>query len=235
VGLRRRALELLATAYKRLLTLVHHADPTFTLNDENVRWLRENLLGGTVTPWDLATTYTFSHHLIGSRALVDQTIDPSETGAFRWKVRFFNDREKKVQLSVDPISRSIVLDYELCASEGTGVVAHNDHFRLTSFRQPDGNWKDTKRNGIGGEVYRREYQLYRLWGAKEIHMTAIEDGRVVWPRMGFVPQDPEMFQRMYRAWAKKNGVLDPLPASPKLYPEAFLRSETFLLLYKEVR
>jgi hypothetical protein len=226
--------EAVCTIAGRTLSLIGYADRGFSLTRDNLYWLRKNLTG-LVTRWDLARTYTFRHPLILGRALEEQFVEDADTRAFRWKLRFYNDLDKSIRLTLNPIARSIVLDWELFGSDEVGVVALNDLLKLETFVAADGTRRKAHGHGIGPTVYDRELVLYRRWGVREIHLNAVDFGRTKWVKLGFVPQDPGFVAEKYDEWARAQGVTTPLPADPKHYPPDFLKSFDWLPLYKVVQ
>lgn len=81
-------------------------------------------------------------------------------------------------------------------------------------------------------LYAAEEALYRRWGIREIQIHAAWDGRVVWPRMGFLPKEPEAMLIAMEEWQLREGWRGPLPSAFNHYPAEFLLSLDYILLYK---
>jgi hypothetical protein len=105
-----------------------------------------------------------------------------------------------------------------------GPVAYNHRFELRPI---------ARRQGIATRVYEAEGELYRRWGQREIHMTAMHDGLEVWvKKFGFLPANAGALAAEYPGWARARGQpLEP-PLDVREYPADFLRSRNQLDLYK---
>ena len=62
--------------------------------------------------------------------------------------------------------------------------------------------------GLATYIVRREDDLFRRWGAKEIQVVAMEFGRWVWTRgrFGYNIADFGFYQQKYRDWQRARGV-----------------------------
>jgi hypothetical protein len=104
----------------------------------------------------------------------------------------------------------------LLLSEGAGLVGFRDWLRVVAEHQGQ---------GVGTAIADAEEQLFfRTWRVEEIRLEASEDGLVVWPKQGFLPQDPGIVSDQWPSWARNAGhAITPEPTWPR-YPEDFLRS-----------
>jgi len=86
--------------------------------------------------------------------------------------------------------------------------------------------KDYRKKGIGHTVYMLEDKLYRKWGAQEIHLHAVEDGRITWRNLGFVLDcnDVGHVEYLYKEWCRENNKMYIEAKDIKKYPETFLLS-----------
>jgi hypothetical protein len=64
-----------------------------------------------------------------------------------------------------------------------------------------------QKRGFADYILSQEEQLFRLWGAREIQTTAMDDGRWVWthPRFGYSAPDVEfqLLQQRYSEWQRE--------------------------------
>jgi GNAT superfamily N-acetyltransferase len=94
--------------------------------------------------------------------------------------------------------------------------------------------------GFALYILGKEEELFRRWGAREIQVTAMEDGRWVWtrPKFGYsIPiVDFQLHQQRYIEWQRETGVATVVRAAALAdFPREFLLSATSsLLLYKEL-
>jgi GNAT superfamily N-acetyltransferase len=85
------------------------------------------------------------------------------------------------------------------------------------------------RSGFATYIVNREEDLFRAWGAREIHTPAMEAGRWVWTRAKFgysIPQfDFDALQQSYRDWQRSERTGDPVRAASLAdFPREFLLS-----------
>lgn len=80
---------------------------------------------------------------------------------------------------------------------------------------------------IAKTVYLLEEEIYKKWGAEEVHMTAAEDGKYVWRSRGFVLHcdDTGNVEKMYKEWCTENGVEYAELKDITKYPVEFLQSD----------
>ena len=110
-----------------------------------------------------------------------------------------------------------------------GRVAYNSAFFLSP--------KYCKK-GIGKTIYGLEENLYKKWGAREIHMTAARDGKAVWRKFGFILfcDDVGNVEKMYKEWCRDNNIEYSELKDINRYPEKFLLSDwvSNFRMYKEI-
>lgn len=92
--------------------------------------------------------------------------------------------------------------------------------------------------GLATYLLPREESIFRMWGARELHVYAMDSGRWVWtrPRFGYQISrvDFELLQEKYKEWQRGRGAAQ-VVRSPDLasFPREFLLSEVESLnLYK---
>jgi GNAT superfamily N-acetyltransferase len=93
--------------------------------------------------------------------------------------------------------------------------------------------------GLATHLCRKEESYFRRWGAKEIHVWAMEMGRWVWtrPRFGYQISDFEFesTQQKYIEWQRAQGRF-PIVKAPRVsdFPRDFLLGDqvSLLTLYK---
>src|SRR5262249_13664763 len=92
-----------------------------------------------------------------------------------------------------------------------------------------------KRRGFARAVYAAEEALYRRWGVREIHISAIDDGRGVWMRhFGFrpIPTEEDALRRVYLRWASLRRRSLEAPDNILELPDEFFLSLHELSLFK---
>jgi GNAT superfamily N-acetyltransferase len=100
--------------------------------------------------------------------------------------------------------------------------------------------RNFREKGFAQYILAREEELFRRWGAKEIQVTAMDDGRWVWTREKFgyrIPIDEfEFLQQRYSEWQRETGVTDVERAVALAdFPKEFLLSAArSLSLYKDL-
>lgn len=96
-----------------------------------------------------------------------------------------------------------------------------------------------RNKGIGSVVYQLEEKLYRKWGAEEIHLYAMYDGRVVWRKRGFVLDCVQAghIDYLYSTWCKENSIAYAPVNDFGEYPDSFLLSGLVagIEMYKELK
>jgi GNAT superfamily N-acetyltransferase len=194
------------------------------LSANNIEWLRE--LPGTVHESELEAAYSFEHPLNQSRRLVRETLSLDAGDAnLLWWIEFRTAEQEEI---LDPpLARRIFKDTALASASGNGPVAQNALFMVK---------EQFRSKGLAKSLYEGELQLYKKWGLKEIHISARDEGCVVWPKkFGFIPRAPRYLEENYVEWARRRHI--ELPATlPNVsdYPEEFLRSRKSLDLYKVI-
>jgi hypothetical protein len=186
-------------------------------------WLDENLPGDVVED-DLERTYAFRHPMNCSRTLEKLEIErrgPDHCAL--WWIDFFDARREKVLET--PLARKVFGSLRLVSEPRVvGAVAYNANFTLRE------NYRGQR---FARVVYANEHDLYCRWGVREIHMTAVQDGRWVWMKyFGFLPREPELLAEKYKGWASRRHPTPGPPTSPSDYPSDFLSSLGSLMLYK---
>ncbi len=191
------------------------------LSDDVIDWLNEKLDDPIVFADDLDRTYAFDHEFNGSSELLSQEVEPVRRGHVRWRVGFTHpDGRELLEL---PMQRTVYPELGLCRG-GRGPLVENDSFHLVP-----AFW----RRGFGSSVYASEARLFRRWGVREIHLTAVELGRVVWLKgFDFLPVNGPGLELEYKAWLSKHPENPKLPFPPKDYPEPFLYSLESIMLFK---
>jgi hypothetical protein len=112
------------------------------------------------------------------------------------------------------LSRRAYPSLPLAGSPHSGPVVRNERLVVrATFR----------RQGLATGVYLSEDTMYRKWGVREVHLTATEDGPIVWLRQGFRFRDEAAVLRSYAAWANRQRPPKPAVSNPAELPEAFLR------------
>jgi len=70
--------------------------------------------------------------------------------------------------------------------------------------------RNFRQKGLATYIVGREENLFRRWGAKEIHVFAMDLGRWIWTREKFrysiPPFDFGLMQQRYREWQRAMGV-----------------------------
>jgi hypothetical protein len=193
--------------------------PPILLRAETVEWLQQ--LPGEAANDDLERCYGFAHALNADRQLTRETIDDE---GFRWRLEILDPTGTRVLETA--LSRQVVRAEHLRSDRRKlGPVAYNHLFEVkTAYR----------RNKLATRVYEAEGELYRRWGLREIHMTAMHDGLWVWTRreFGFRPANAGALAAEYPGWARARGQPLQPPQDIVDYPEEFLRSRNQLDLYK---
>jgi GNAT superfamily N-acetyltransferase len=97
-----------------------------------------------------------------------------------------------------------------------------------------------QRAGLASYILPREEDAFRKWGAREVQLLAIDDGRWVWarPRYGYTVDvfEFQTLQEKYKEWQRAQGATS-IRRAPDLsaLPENFLRTEVSCLnLFKEL-
>jgi GNAT superfamily N-acetyltransferase len=98
-----------------------------------------------------------------------------------------------------------------------------------------------RRQGFGQYILTREEDLFRRWGAKQIHVTAMDEGRWAWTREKFgytLPSfDLNLLKQRYIEWQRENGLAPIIHAGAlSEFPKEFLLSAAThsLPLYKDL-
>ncbi len=155
--------------------------------------------------------------------------------SFHWAIEFYDGNDDATLEK--PLARSVHSLIPLLSAASEGPVAYNENFYVRP---------EHRKKKLGTALYAAERALYLRWGVREIHIDARDDGLVVWIKFGFLPQEPEALQEKYGEWARRVTArlraegsatsppkLDP-PEDPRAYPEAFLREQQGVMLYKVV-
>ncbi|MEX1138035.1 MAG: hypothetical protein WEF53_01655 [Bacteroidota bacterium] len=95
-----------------------------------------------------------------------------------------------------------------------------------------------QRRGIATLVYKLEESLYKKWGAVEIQLVAVQSGRDVWRKFGFILHcdDINIVEYFFEEWCEETGIkYIPLEDVVK-YPREFLLSRKLkqFRLFKEI-
>ena len=191
-----------------------------------VTWLDENLPDGAVDPFDLEETYSgLDQDFVPTPTLIQQQLGRNWTPPFfKWRLTFAHADGREI---VDPpLQRKVYGDLPLYGG-GRGVVVENDAFHIQEPFQG---------KGFARAVCGSEEALFNRWGVREIHLTAIEAGRVVWlKKFGFVPVYTSLLAEEYEAWHADHPALGPEPPlTPAEYPVPFLYSLERIMLWKEL-
>ncbi len=192
------------------------------LDQAVVDWLRRNLAQG-ITAHALAQAYSFSHELHGQPTLRHQAIEKwPEPEHFRWRLDLRHPDGR--DLLEIPLQRRAFAQLPLYGG-GRGAVVRNNAFHLL---------EDFQNQKYGRALYAAEATLYVDWGVREIHLTAVELGRVIWPKyFDFQPVEPSFIADEYRRWQQTHSSYPSEPPSdPALYPVDFLLSMDKIMLYK---
>jgi hypothetical protein len=86
------------------------------------------------------------------------------------------------------------------------------------------------RKGLAGYLTVKEELVFKLWGAREIHVLAMDSGRWVWtrPQFGYklTESDFEALKQKYRDWQRERGMMPPLKQVQQLheFPRNFLET-----------
>jgi len=102
--------------------------------------------------------------------------------------------------------------------EGGKLIVNHDVFRLPK-ALPDGT--PVRKQGIGKNVLRQQIEEYDRIGVDRIEMLAADEGRAVWPTMGFGLKHPEDFPRiraMFDDYLREEGI-DPSSVSANTVQE----------------
>ena len=95
-----------------------------------------------------------------------------------------------------------------------------------------------KQSGLATFLIPREEDLYRKWGAREIHVLAMDDGLWVWtrPRFGYTitVADLEALKQKHRDWQRRSGSPQQIQISRiEDFPrDFFAKAVGFLPLFK---
>ena len=194
-------------------------DDDLLLTDTSMQWLA--CLPGAVDQHDLTRTYAFVHPLNHRRSLARQVVSGDE-GDLMWWIEFFNIDGRAV---TDPaLSRRVFRAKAFFGSAGDGPVAYNAYFRIAD---------EFKRAGFASAVYDSEDALYRRWEIREVHISAHDEGLVVWiKKFGFLPAEPGVLAEDFATWSRLRREPNRVPAQPADYPDAFLRERGILDVYK---
>lgn len=196
--------------------------PGVILSETNVDWLKA--LPGVVGAGDLEATYAFRHPLNHSRELTRQSLQqaPAEESLLWW----VELRTAKGEVVLEPgLARRVLKSAALASVKENGPVVRNELFMIK---------KPFQRQGLARCLYDAELGLYQRWGVREIHISARDEGCVVWPkRFGFLPSVPGYLRAAYASWAsRREAGVQPAPSQISEYPDEFLRSLSTLELYK---
>ena len=196
------------------------AGPPILLRAVTVEWLQE--LPGTVANDDLEKCYGFEHALNADRKLLRETINDR---SFMWHLEILDATGARVLEY--PLAREVVREEQLRSARSVGPVVYN---RLIEVLVAN------PRQGLASRMYEAEGELYRRWGLREIHMTAVHDGLWVWTRkeFGFQPANAGALAAEHPGWARLRGQPIQPPEDVVDYPEEFLRSRNQLDLYKVI-
>jgi hypothetical protein len=187
------------------------------LTAEGLEWVRAHL-DVAATAEDLDRPYVFNHELNATRQIDDWQIEET---SMAWGGNFWNAEGQETLTA--RLSREVLLEFELRKAE-RGAIAMHHSCRVR-----------VSRKGFGGALHRGELDLYARWGVVEVHLHAVDDGLVVWPRMGFQPYSLGWVVEAWDLWASERG-LDPTPkANMTDYPEDFLRSLGYVHMFKVVQ
>lgn len=121
---------------------------------------------------------------------------------------------------LDRLERWLCDNKRLLGSNGRSRVACRVRFYVR------GNFQG---QGIASHIIGREDSLFRRWGAAEIQVTAMEDGRWVWtrPQFGYAirAEDFLLLQQRYTEWQRERGALEVRRATNLVdFPRDFLLS-----------
>jgi hypothetical protein len=123
-----------------------------------------------------------------------------------------------------PLARKVFAAAPLWSTGERGPLAYNAALYVR---------QQFRRQGFATVVYAREDDLYRRWGLREIQITAVQEGLVVWiKRRGFRPRFPALLAAEYRYWAERRGLPVAAPASSHDYPDEFLLTRQQLDVFK---
>jgi GNAT superfamily N-acetyltransferase len=189
------------------------------LSADAIRWLSTHF-AHTATVDELDATYSFEHRFNGTRKLVRQCATGDR---LEWRVEFVHGDTKTLVL---PLDRHVVPSAKLRGAARWGRVAYNEMFQIC---------EQYRRQGFGRALHTAELSRYAAWAIEEIHVEAVDDGLVVWPRLDFEPERPGLLARAFSVWSEKRGLALPPPAALRDYPDDFLREMAWLPLYKVVR
>ena len=190
------------------------------LSAQAVTWLHATLEAPSPASNDLEKTYDFSHALNARRECKELTQQPQQS--LVWAIRFFDQNDEPILYG--ELKREVFAEFPLTSEPGSrAAIAQNKLFWLAD---------SFKKQGFARAIYEREMALYRSWGIREIHLTAVDDGLVVWiKRFGFLPVKPDLLEEDYEGWAR-TWQRDPTPVPPCNLPDDFLKSRDKLDLYK---
>lgn len=193
------------------------------LEESLVGWLRRTLCP-TADDAELDRCYAFAHPLNADRDIACNGVDPDDaTQTLNWHVRFYDEAHGCLHHDNSWASRAALPAMVRWGAGGVGPVALNHFFKLKV---------EFQKHGFATALYAAEEALYRRWGIVEIQIHALWAGRVVWPRMGFLPKEPELMLIALRVWQEQEGWHGPLPSEFKNYPAEFLLNLDYILLYK---
>ena len=192
------------------------------LSVANVQWLQQ--LPGVASAADLDITYSFAHPLNHSRELAKESLTgPGPGEHLLWWMKIYTAERREVFDA--PLARKVYRSIPLQSIRENGPVVYNALFHVNpAFR----------RQGLARSVYAAEGLLYKKWGVREIHMSARDDGLVVWVKdFGFLPRSLPLLAEEYVRWARqRRGVAPEPPTRAADYPPEFLRSRDSLDLFK---
>ncbi|MBM3238002.1 hypothetical protein FJZ31_17060 [Candidatus Poribacteria bacterium] len=122
-----------------------------------------------------------------------------------------------------PILNKLYERKSLYSRSGYGRVANQVYF-MVEFPY--------RKCGLLSYLNPREEQLFQRWGAKEIHLTAAWDGKVIWRRFGYQPPEDEfaILGLRYQHWATIHGIEYQEPQNINDFPEEFLKDDCVKLI-----
>jgi len=182
---------------------------------------------------DIRDTYSAAPRLgiddgktVLSLELLLKTTDGNKVTCF---VSFYTEQDEPI-LETD-LQRWLCDNKRLLGRSGRSKVAYRVRFYVR---------RNFQGKGFARYILAREEELFRRWGAREIQVTAMDDGRWVWTREKFgysIPvADFDLLQQRYVEWQRERGAVDINRARVLSdFPKDFLLSATSSVpLYKDL-
>lgn len=196
------------------------------LNESQINWLQASIFCQP-RPSDLRDCYAFDHVLNGHRKTEKLSVDKPDTApSLLWRLSFFTPAS--IPVLTTPLARRVYPKRRLHGGTlALGPIAYNAELRINT---------DFRGQQFARKLYEAEAQLYSSWGLKQIHLSAEDEGLVVWMHsFHFIPVDPEVLLVAWRRWLQRTGSPQPAERPPwHELPAQFLRTLGQIELYKVI-